>query len=185
MKLTVAKRQLKKSETARLRRAGDIPAVMYSPGNEPSMICIKGDEFRTVLRKMKQGHLSTTVFTLQTEEGEKKAIVKEIQYDVTKYHVTHLDFQELEDGVPVRVNVPIQCGGVADCVGIKLGGFLRQVIRCVKVSCLPKDIPQEFTVDIKDLAIGHSKRLETIPLPKGVTPLAPMKEVVVAISKRQ
>ncbi len=57
----------------------------------------------------------------------------------------------------LRVNVPIQLVGTADCAGVKLGGFLRQVIRSLKVSCLPKHIPQEFTFDVRDLNIAQSK----------------------------
>jgi len=185
MQLSTFKRDIQRRETARIRREKDIPAVIYSPGKEAEIITVKGDEFRAILRKMKQGLLPTTVFSLQLDKKERKAIVKEIQYDVTTYDVIHLDFQELFDNVPVNVNVPIQCVGVADCVGVKLGGFLRQVIRFVKVNCLPKDIPQEFSIDVKDLGIHQSRRLKDLSLPKGVKPLASLNEVVVAISKRQ
>ena len=71
-----------------------------------------------------------------------------------------------------------------DCVGIKLGGFLRQVIRSVKVRCLPKNIPQNFELDIRNLKMRQSKRLSDLVMPEGVTPLAATDEVVVVIAKR-
>jgi large subunit ribosomal protein L25 len=98
--------------------------------------------------------------------------------------VSHIDFEELFEDVPVSVKVPIQCIGVADCVGVKLGGFLRQIIRHVKVECLPKQIPQNFLVDVQDLGIRQAKKLSDIAIPKGVKPLAKMDEVVVVVSKR-
>jgi large subunit ribosomal protein L25 len=98
--------------------------------------------------------------------------------------VSHIDFEELFDDVPVSVKVPINCIGVADCAGIKLGGFLRQVIRHVRVECLPKHIPAEFQVDVRELGIKQSRKLADIKIPQGVKPLAKMDEVVVVVSKR-
>jgi large subunit ribosomal protein L25 len=84
----------------------------------------------------------------------------------------------------VTVNVPIQILGLADCVGIKLGGFLRQVIRSLKVSCLPKHIPQEFELDVRDLNVGQSKRLSDIAIPGTARPIGRMSEVAVVIAKK-
>ncbi len=71
--------------------------------------------------------MPTTVFTLSDGKKERRAIIKDIQYHLTTYHVSHIDFEELVDNVPVSVKVPVNCIGVADCMGIKFGGFLRQV----------------------------------------------------------
>jgi large subunit ribosomal protein L25 len=58
------------------------------------------------------------------------------------------------------------------------------VIRHVQVKCLPKNIPTEFMVDVKDLGIRQSKRLKDLAMPSGVKPLASPEEVVVVIAKR-
>ena len=86
--------------------------------------------------------------------------------------------------MPVNVNVPIRFAGVADCAGIKLGGFLRQVIRHLRVNCLPSKMPKEFVLDVKDLGMKQTKRIKDIKMPEGVLPLAPLNEVVVVIAKR-
>jgi len=185
MNLTATKRESKtKGEIKQSRRDGNIPAVLYAPGVPSEAIEIDGDQFRAALRKIKSGRLSTTVFTLEVGGKKTKAIVKDIQYDLTSYRVIHLDFEELKDDVPVKIKVPIECLGVADCVGIKLGGFLRQVIRYTKVKCLPKDIPSEFGLNIQSLGIKQSMRMSDIELPKGVTPISTADEVVVLIAKR-
>jgi len=54
----------------------------------------------------------------------------------------------------------------------------------MKVSCLPKDIPTSFKIDVKDLDVLQSRRLSDIPLPHGVKPLAKMEEVAVVIAKK-
>ena len=74
--------------------------------------------------------------------------------------------------------------GVADCVGVKMGGFMRQILRWVKVRCLPKDIPQKFVLDVSELGISQSKRLSDIVIPENIRPLAKMQEVAVLIAKR-
>ncbi len=111
-------------------------------------------------------------------------ILKDIQYDPTNYSIIHLDFEELLDDVPVNVKVPIECTGVVDCTGVKLGGILRQVIRHLRVRCLPKDMPSFFQVDVKAMGIMDVKRLADLNIPQTVRPLADMNEVAVVIAKR-
>ena len=185
MKLTAKKRAGEvKSETKQMRREGNIPAVFYSPGQTGQLIEVNGVDFDAALRQIKPGHLSTTLFDLDVDGKTEKALVKDIQYDVTSYRVIHLDFVKLDEKVPVKVNVPIEFTGVGDCVGIKLGGALRQIIRKVKVKCLPQDIPANFQLDVRNLKMKQAKRLSDITMPAGVTPVSATDEVVVIIAKR-
>ena len=182
MKLTVEQRkQDKKSDVKAIRRAGNIPAVIYAPGKTGKELTVNGAEFGAVLRNMKPGHLATTTFTLS--DGT-KAIIKEVQYNPTSYKVNHIDFEELNAQTPVVVKVPVVCTGVGECAGIKLGGFLREVMRFVEVECLPKAIPTAFSVDVRELAVGEVKRVGDIQLPNGVRALPSAQEVVVVIGKR-
>ena len=185
MKLTATVRaSTKKSDTKQIRREGKVPAILYSAGHPNQQLILEAAEFNAIIRQMKTGHLGTTVFSLKIDGNEKRAIIKDIQYQLTTYQVWHIDFEELFDNIPIHVKVPIQCVGVADCAGVKLGGFLRQVKRHVKVECLPKSIPTELNIDVQDLGIRQSKKLSDIVIPQGVKPLAKMDEVVVVVSKR-
>jgi len=175
----------KKSEVLKLRRAGSIPAIIYHKDKAGEPIAVQSDEFAAHLRHVQPGHLPTTIFALVDAKGkERRVIIKDIQYNVVNYNVIHLDFEELVDNVPVSVKIPIECVGAADCEGVKLGGVLRQVIRYLRVRCLPKDIPTNFTLDVKDLGPRQSKRLSDLPLPNTVRPLADMHEVAAVIVKR-
>jgi large subunit ribosomal protein L25 len=185
MKLTVKPRVgEKKSAIKQVRREGDIPAIVYSSKSQPKKMIVNGEEFSAVLREMKPGHLPTTVFTLVDGKTEQRVLIKDIQYHLTTYNVSHIDFGELIDDVPVSVSVPITCTGVADCIGVKLGGFLRQIVRHVKVECMPKLIPSEFLVDVKDMGIRQVRRLKDLKIPQGIRPLASSEEVIVVIAKR-
>jgi large subunit ribosomal protein L25 len=185
MKLEISKRTTgKKGETNRLRKQGAIPAILYGVKESGIPVQVKADEIKSVLRTIKSGLLPTTVFELSGEGQKHKAVIKEIQYNVASYEIEHIDFALLYDDQPVTINVPIQMVGAADCVGVKLGGFLRQSIRTLKVSCLPKHIPQEFTIDVRELNIADSKTLAEISLPSQVRPLAKMNEVAVVVGKK-
>lgn len=185
MKLSVSPRtKEKKSDPKRNRRSGEIPAVLYGSKQPNRNIAVKKDEFSAILRNIRQGLLPTTIFQLEEGDRKYKALIKDIQYHRTSYAVEHIDFFLLSDNEEVSVNVPIQIVGLADCVGVKLGGFLRQVIRSMTVRCLPKDIPQEFSVDVREMNIAQSKTLGDIPLPDRVRPLAKLTEVALVIAKK-
>lgn len=186
MKLQTIKRTgNSKSEVKKLRREGFIPAVLYMKGQSGETLAIKANEFQSYLRQVKSGHLPTSIFTLADDKGkERRVVIKDIQYEITTYAVTHLDFEELVSNQEINVNIPIECVGMVDCVGIKLGGVLRQVIRHIRVRCLPQDIPSYFELDIRELGLKQTKRLKDLQIPKAVRPLVNMNEVVAVIVKR-
>ncbi len=183
MKLNIkARAGATKSELYQVRREGNIPAVLYSPGKTGEKITVDGSEFKAILRKMTPGRLPTTQFVLVCGDKEDRVVVKEIQYHPTTYDVLHIDF--MIPGKKVRVRIPVECDGISECQGIKLGGFLRQVIRYTKVECDADAIPAAFSVDIRELGIGNFKRLSDITMPSGIRPLDKLNEVVVVIAKK-
>lgn len=182
MKLAISDR--KKGSIRAIRREGGIPALVYGSGHEARSIVVKDTDFQAIMRGIKPGLLATTVFELSDGKKAFRAIIKDIQYHVVGYAVQHIDFFVLDDKVSLTVNVPVQVIGASECPGLKLGGSLRQVIRSLKVKCLPKDIPTSFELDIRDLQILQSKRLSDIQIPTGVKPLGRMNEVAVAIAKQ-
>ncbi|MFQ5729539.1 MAG: 50S ribosomal protein L25/general stress protein Ctc [Waddliaceae bacterium] len=186
MKLNIYNRiSGRKGDTKRSRREGKIPAVLYVRSKPSETILVDSAAFGAILRHVEPGRLATTKITLVNEEGKERiALVKDIQYRTTIYDVIHLDFEELFDEVKVKVNVPIICTGAVDCVGIKLGGVLRQVIRHLRVQCLPKDLPEFYELDVRSLVMNESRKLKDLAISSAVRPLAHLDEVAVVIAKR-
>ena len=174
----------KKAALKQLRREGQVPAVLYSKGEKGAEITIDGREFKKILNTVPTGTLSSKVFTLHIEGKKVQAILKDIQYNIVTYDVIHLDFEELHADVPVNLNIPILCINVADCVGVKQGGNLRQVVDRIRVTCLPKDIPTQFEVDVRDLHMGQGKKLSTLKIPSGVRPKGSLNEMAVVVARR-
>lgn len=175
----------KKSAVAQARRAGYIPAVVYKQGQPGQAIAVEESAFSAFMRQLKPGHLPTTRIKLVDDKGKSaEVIVKEIQYHPTTYRVLHLDFLELASDSEISVKIPIECTGVLDCLGVKQGGVLRQVLRYARVRCLPKNLPHAFSLDVKDLGMGQTRRLKDIAMNDKVRPLDSPDEVAVVIAKR-
>lgn len=186
MQLKTYKRNSKaKSALTSARRTGQIPAVVYKQGQVGEAILVEGAPFNLLLRDLQSGHLPTTQITLVAEDGSsRKCLVKEIQYHPTTYAVLHLDFIELVPNVAIRVKVPVECTGSADCVGVKQGGVLRQVLRHAHVSCTPENLPVSFTLPVKEMQMRQSRRMRDVEITKGVKLLDSPEEVVAVIAKR-
>ncbi len=184
-KLTLSRRDSKKrSVLTSIRRKGDIPAVIYASGKEGQACTVSGAEFHALLRGLKPGHLPTTQLECHLEDKVVKAIVKDIHYHPTTYDILHIDFFELGDR-PVRVKVPLQCTGAADCVGIKLGGFLRQIHRHIKIECEGINaIPSHFSVDVSKLNIGQTVRVGELSIDSALKVLMKSADVVALIAKK-
>ena len=189
MKLTITKRAgAAKGEAGRLRKAGEIPAILYGKGSQVTengevKVKVKTTELQALLRAIPQGRLPTTLFELSLDGTSFKALVKNIHYHPSTYAIEHIDFMALSDDRPVSIKVPIELTGVSDCPGVKLGGVLRQVVRSLAISCLPRDIPSVIQVDVRSMDLGGAKKLSELPLPANVRPLAKMNEVAVVIAK--
>jgi large subunit ribosomal protein L25 len=185
MELTVTSREAKKkSDAKKLRCEGKIPAILYSNGAKGKEIAVDDGEFQKFLRSIPKGTLSSKIIILNDAGKKIRVIVKGIQYHITTYNILHLDFQELHDDVEVNIKIPLICTGVVDCVGIKLGGILRQVVSLVPIRVKPKEIPDQFELDIRDMVMGQSKRLEEVPVKDNIRLIMDKKEIVAVITKR-
>jgi large subunit ribosomal protein L25 len=185
MQLKVNKRSIStKGAVNQLRENGGIPAVLYTKGKETVEISLENANLQKILRDLKPGTLSTLVLTLEGLDRPVRAIVKEVQYNKTNYDVLHVDLMELVDGQRLRVKVPVELTGINECVGVKAGGVVRQVMRAVTVECVPADMPREFQVDVRELNIGQSKRVVAVALPAGVRCKEKIEDVLAVVAKR-
>ncbi|WP_038500787.1 50S ribosomal protein L25/general stress protein Ctc [Chlamydia avium] len=185
MELVVTSRETdRKSFLKKIRQQGGIPAVIYSKGKSLANIVVDAHVFKNFLSGLESGSLSSTIFSLSYEGRIIRALIKDIQYQVTTYDVIHLDFEELVEERDVKLNIPIRCINAVDCIGVKLGGSLRQIIRYLRVVCKPKDIVPFLELDVRSLGLSQTKKLSDITIPPGIRPITSLKEVVVTVSRR-
>lgn len=174
--LTVkSRKELKKTVTRRLRKEGQIPAVVYGH-NEPISISVNEREFNKKFHSVSENTIITLV-----EDGKQIAdvLVKDYQEDITREQITHLDFFEVEKGKKLKTRVPVVIEGSS--VGVKLGGVLEQLLTEVNVECLPKNIPAKIVVNIEKLDIGDSIHLNEVEVFEGVKFLDELDQIVVHV----
>jgi large subunit ribosomal protein L25 len=77
----------------------------------------------------------------------------------------------------LKVRVPIHT--VGEPRGVKVqGGIFDFVLREVELECLPDDIPENITVDVSELTLGHNLRVSDLPIGPKVKVLTDPARVV-------
>ncbi len=81
----------------------------------------------------------------------------------------HMDFQRIVEDEKIRMNVPIHYLNTDIAVGVKQeGGSVMQLMNDVEISCLPRDLPEYFEVDVAELGLNEMLHLSDIKVPEGV-----------------
>jgi large subunit ribosomal protein L25 len=141
-----------KSVTRKLRVAGVIPANLYGSGGDPVTMQVKNADLIEIFR-----HHGSNVLIELNFEGEEAilSLIREHQIHPVSRKSVHLDFQRVQLGKPINVIIPIEVVGEAPGVR-NFGGILEQITRSVEVSCLPREIPDSYVVDVSELDINES-----------------------------
>lgn len=157
-----------KSDLRELRKNNAIPGVIYGPGRESLAIQLDKNLFLKEYRKT-IGEL--VVFIVKIGRKKFQTIIKDKQIHPVSREIQHVDFLELREDSKIKVNVPIKYIGTP--VGTKEGGELEIMIREVEISCLPKDLIEDFEIDISHLEIGKSVQIGDLKVENAEITLPP------------
>jgi large subunit ribosomal protein L25 len=160
----------------RLRRQGLIPGVLYGKGHSRA-IAVEERALRAALTGPSGLHAIVDVVV----EGQKTphhAVLKEYEQHPIRGTITHIDLHEIRLDQPIQATVAIQL--VGDSVGVRQGGVIQHVTREIQVQALPTSIPEHIDVDVSNLDVGDTIRLENLPVFEGVEYLGDLYETVIA-----
>ena len=158
-KIEVEKRELssKKSFVKELRSNGHIPGVYYSHDSKESI------PFMVTLKNLREALKSDSqVYKINVGGKSRDVIMKTIQYHPITEQILHIDLYGVKMDAKVTVKIPIMI--IGQSIGVKEGGVLNQSMTELDVACLPANIPQEIEVDISNLNLGDTIRIEDINL---------------------
>ena len=167
-----------KGVAGRLRSTGKIPAVIYGH-TTPTSITVDAREFRTAFKRITEN----TIVELHMPEGVHEVLVKDYQKDNLTGQILHVDFYEFEKGKALRTRVPIRLAG--NPLGVKEGGILETLLHVLEVECLPKDLPEEITLDISELGLDRAMHVRDLTLPANVRTLQTPDQVVCLVAHRK
>ncbi len=182
LKAQVRKEKTSRGELALNRKDGTLPAVVYGAAKQPYGVWVSAGELDRALHK---AHSANVLFSLQVageKGGDKKetVLLKDIQRDPVRGVPVHVDFFRIKLTDKVEVEIPIRVTGEAKGVKVQ-GGILEHLLRALRVSTLPTQIPESVIVDVTNLEIGHSVLVRDLQVPQGVEVLTEASHVVVNI----
>ncbi len=154
------------SPVRRLRREGDVPAVLYGGGRENLSIAINHD---VLFHSLAKEEFHSAIIIINTDGNREQAILRDVVRHPHKIRILHADFQRVDEQKVLTMTLPIHFIGEDACVGVKTsGGIISHLMTEVEISCLPKDLPEALQLDVAALDLNESLHLSDIKLPAGV-----------------
>ncbi len=145
---------LGKQNSKKLREEGNVPCVVYG-GEEQIHFHSPMILFRDLVYTP-----GAKFVKLNIEGVEKNAILQDIQFHPVSETILHADFLELQDDKKVKMEIPIKCVGSSP--GVMQGGKILIRIRKLSVMAYPKNMPSFIEVDISNLQLGKSIKVEEL-----------------------
>lgn len=162
-------------------QAKRVPAVIYGRGVQPQNLELNQVEIDSLIHHSVSENVLVDLLVQGDAKAKRLALVQDIQHHPLRGTILHVDLHEVADNEKVTVFVPVEPKGEA--VGVKSGGgTLERVIFKLKVRALPKDLPEQISVDVSALEIDKSIHLGEIPAIEGVEFLGDKKNVVFSVA---
>jgi len=160
--------------TAKLRRQGRIPAIVYGHKKEPAAVSLDAHDFTDALQHGRR------VIDVKCGSSKETVMVKDLQYDYLGKHVIHADLMRVDVSEIVTVSVPVQFKG--EPKGAADGGVVVVHVDSLEVRCKVSDIPEVFVVSVKEMQVGDSIHAGDIAIPEGVTLVDEPETLIAACS---
>ncbi len=171
---------LGKTEAKSLRAESMVPCVLYG-GEEQVHFYAPAILFRPLVYSAEVHRVH-----LNIEGNEYDAIMQDLQFHPVNEMLMHVDFLMLHENREVKMEIPVRLVGTSP--GVLAGGKMVTKLRKVKVKALPADLPDYLDIDISDLELGKSVKVNKIQA-QGVTilsnPNAPVATVTITRALRQ
>ncbi len=170
-------REITRKKVRRLRAQGYVPGVLYGRETEPANLqFVQSDLERTLKRAG-----TTNLISLQIGEGGEKrtALVRDIQYDVIRQTVEHVDFYQVVMTDRITTDVSIVLVGEAPIESLGQGNVLQD-LSSVEIECLPADLVSTLEIDVRSLTKpGDTLTVKDLQVPDSITVLADGDDLVV------
>ena len=150
----------------RLRRAGNVPRIIYGGGKDAVSIELNHKE---LFLQFRHEAFHASILTLNLDGKKEQVLLRDYQMHPVRNDIQHIDFQRVSATEKIHVKVPLHFINAEIAPGVKLQhGVVTHIMTEADVTCLPKNLPEFIEVDLANLSAGHSVHLSEIKLPKGV-----------------
>lgn len=177
--LQATHREITGKHVARLRSAGQLPAVVYGRGEPSTNVQVDTHAFEQLRR-----HAGPNTLVDLTIDGDKARPI--LVHDVQLNHVTgrmlHADLYLVRMTDELTVDVPLVATGESEAIKT-LGGTLLHVTEHLRVKALPDHLPQAVTYDLAALeTFDDAIHVRDLEIPSDVTLLTDLDEIVAKVA---
>ena len=163
--------------TRRLRRAGEVPGVIYGGDGEPSHFAVDARILRNTLAH------SGAILDVSIDSGKATPVlVKDVQRHPVRGEIMHVDFLRVNMNETIHTTVVLELLGADVNPGVTEGGVLSQETRELNIEALPGDIPDTIQHDVSGMEMNATLLLSEITAPAGITFLDDGEIVVATIT---
>ncbi len=142
-----------------LRQQGKVPGVFYIVGEQNIPIAVNEKNLKPVVYTSE-----AQIVNLQLSNGvTKQCILRDVQYDALTEKPIHFDLQGLREDRKITLEIPILVTGGTP-VGVRDGGLLQHFVHKLRISALPKDIPNHIEIDGTELKVNHFVHVSDLKL---------------------
>ncbi len=168
-----------KQNARELRKEGGVPAVLYGRAQDTLSIQLNARTFRQFLRTYGEN----VIINMEVSEGNTETvIIKEIQrHPVNKHMLIHADFIRISLDEPVTSAVPVVL--VGNPPGVQEGGVLEFPLRQVTLHCLPRQMPNDITIDVSHLDIGDAVLVSELSFDEEVDIIDEPERIIATVSQ--
>jgi large subunit ribosomal protein L25 len=145
-----------KGAARRIRRADQVPAVLYGHGTDPVHVTLPGHALMLALKN------SNALLSIEVGSESHLAIPKQVQRDPLKGFIEHADLLIVKRGEKVVVDVAIQLEGDAQPETLVV---LENATVSLEVEAT--HIPEAVEVSIEGLEVGAQVLASDLSLPSG------------------
>ena len=174
--LKASRRDVIGKQVRAIRRAGQLPAVIYGRHVEnPISISLDARETGRALAKV-----SSSSLVMIDLDGQKfPALIREKQRDFIKNRLLHIDFLVVSLTETLTASVGIELTGVSLAVK-DFNAVMVTGLDEIEVECLPDDLPERIVVDISPLLkVGDAIHVKDLVLSDKVKVLSSPEEMIV------
>jgi large subunit ribosomal protein L25 len=166
-------------KVSQLRRQGLVPATVYGPKTAPQNLQIPYRALQVTLLKAGGTHL----IELTTDGKTTPVLAREVQRDILRNDILHVDFFALDMSAKIEIDVPIhyinESPAVASRIGILISGPTA-----LTIETLPSNLISVIEIDISPLAqIGDAIFVRDLNLGPGIAVLNDPDEMIVRVSQ--
>jgi large subunit ribosomal protein L25 len=152
-----------KGVARKLRAANRIPAVVYGKAEPPQSLEIDYVHFHKLHHAL-HGENALINLKINGQVADKKALIRDIQYDPILGDILHIDFQRISMDQKIRVSINVHIHGTPK--GVKTsGGIMQWSLRSLEVMCLPTDIPESIDINVDELDIHDGVKVRDLNYP--------------------